>query len=69
MGDFGKEIAGFATLVIGAAVLGLVIGHASQTAQLITSSASALGGIARVVQMPSTGVSMPVTYGSSAIGG
>jgi hypothetical protein len=69
MGDFAKDITGIVTLLIGAAILALLVGHAAGASTLITSSSSSLNTLLGTVELNGSGSSNTSSVGSIDIAG
>lgn len=70
MGDFGKDILGIVTLLIGVAVLALLVGHAAGAGYLIQQSSTGLNTLLNTVELTPTSTNGPGTSATNnVIGG
>lgn len=65
MDGFTKDLVGIITLVLGAAILGLVITHASATVSLIQGGVAGVQTLAQTIQAPASSAPS-INYGSGS---
>lgn len=68
MGGISREIVGIVTLVLGAAILGLVISHAGKTVSLLQGGTAAVQTLAQTIQSPASSAPS-IQWGSGLVGG